>query len=266
MLLHSQLISSKHLVEMFIKTRVFTKIKNWPVILGDYFNFSPGGTYLIHLNKKGLLRLRRGTTDKWSVHEIVLRDDYRISSLPYSDCNIVDLGANAGVFSIYTALLRPNAKIYSYEPENHNFSLLLGNIKLNHLPNVKPYMLACTYKPRSNKLYLGSDNRAYSLIKQPKTPFKLIKTTTLKKIFDKSKIHICELLKMDIEGSEYKVLYSCPKSLFKKIKRISLEYHNGDKSKNTGTELGNFLKKMGYKVEIRKSPEGIIGMIYAQRS
>ena len=43
--------------------------------------------------------------------------------------NIIDIGANAGLYSLYAKYL-PNAHFYSFEPFDINYNLLMGNDKL----------------------------------------------------------------------------------------------------------------------------------------
>jgi hypothetical protein len=81
-----------------------------------------------------------------------------------------------------------------------------------------------------------------------------VQTTTLEGIFEKNRIEKCDLLKLDCEGSEFKIIYSTPKGIFDKISHIFLEYHDwieGESSK----ELKNFLEKMRYKVKKYPNPK-----------
>ena len=53
----------------------------------------------------------------------------------------------------------------------------------------------------------------------------LIACRTLEAVLDQFRIEALDLLKMDIEGSEYETLLSTPPRVLRRIKRINLEYH-----------------------------------------
>jgi FkbM family methyltransferase len=52
-----------------------------------------------------------------------------------SETVLWDVGANIGLYSIYTALRHSNAKVYAFEPSVFNLELLARNIVLNGLEN-----------------------------------------------------------------------------------------------------------------------------------
>src|SRR5215831_5120059 len=49
-----------------------------------------------------------------------------------------DVGANIGLYALFAAKLRPQCRVYAFEPESHNFSSLCRNVLLNRLDNVVP--------------------------------------------------------------------------------------------------------------------------------
>ena len=59
---------------------------------------------------------------------------------------------------------------------------------------------------------------------------------------------VVDLLKIDIEGSEYEVLYQLPAALYQKIKNIVLEIHV--RSGYAPGELVRFLEKQGFTVSV----------------
>jgi hypothetical protein len=83
---------------------------------------------------------------------------------------------------------------------------------------------------------------------EPTGEHQKIQTTTLERIFNKNRIEKCDLLKMDCEGSEFKIIYNAPKELFKKIDQIYLEYHDWTED-GKSSELKQYLKQLGYKVQ-----------------
>ena len=69
-----------------------------------------------------------------------------------------------------------------------------------------------------------------------------------------------DFLKLDCEGGEYEILFGCSEETLKKIKKISIEYHNIDKKRNSEV-LKAFLLIKGYKIEV----DEVWGYIYAKK-
>jgi tRNA1(Val) A37 N6-methylase TrmN6 len=91
-------------------------------------------------NKK--IKVRTDTTDFMALANIWLLEDYKIKKFEIrSNDVIVDIGAHIGIFTIYASQFCNNGKIYSFEPVKENYDLLLNNIELNRLEQVKPFEL-----------------------------------------------------------------------------------------------------------------------------
>lgn len=88
-------------------------------------------------------------------------------------------------------------------------------------------------------------------------------TVTLEGIFKSNNIEKCDLLKMDIEGCEYEVLFSTPMEIFSKIGCICMESHPDLKKKRTLEDLIGFLKQNFLNVHIDSRYSGDTGILYA---
>ena len=91
-----------------------------------------------------------------------------------------------------------------------------------------------------------------------------VETISLEDIFLKNNIQRCDLLKIDVEGAEYAILFSAPDIIFEKIESISMEYHpdvNKDKRKD---DLVRLFENKGYQTEETILKEGC-GLIYAKK-
>lgn len=165
---------------------------------------------------------------------------------------ILDLGANIGVYSLYTALENPNAKIFAFEPDKNNFNQLVNNIKINNLEKrIFPYQEAIAKK--SGELIFYRDkvsSRGHSLLRDSGDKI-VVNAISLETVFSRLKIEKCDILKMDIEGAEYEVLYSCPQELFKRINTMIIECHDDFISINntyTKTAMKRFLSRNGFNI------------------
>ncbi|MDP2705794.1 MAG: FkbM family methyltransferase, partial [bacterium] len=74
------------------------------------------------------------------------------------------------------------------------------------------------------------------------------------------KVDQIDFLKMNCEGAEYEILFTCPDQVISKIKKISMQYHPIDEKRNENT-LRKFLEEKGFKVTTRQQGS----MLYAER-
>ena len=72
---------------------------------------------------------------------------------------------------------------------------------------------------------------------------------TLAELLDRYKLRQLDLLKMDIEGSEWEVLHSTPPSVLRSIRRIQFEYHEVNARFGYSRDrLFEYLRSTGYRV------------------
>jgi len=148
----------------------------------------------------------------------------------------VDVGANVGMYSIRMA--KHYGKVIAIEPEPSNIECLKKNIKLNKINNVTIMPIAC------------SDRTGKALIKR-KHVFSQI--TTEKEGKDTIEVKIdrldnivnrCDVIKIDVEGHEDKVVYGAEK-LIEKCKPIFIiEHHEyrGFQTSGTREKIMQYLK------------------------
>lgn len=169
---------------------------------------------------------------------------------------MIDIGAHVGMISILYAKLHPLITIYAYEPIPDNFALLLKNLELNNIKNVKTFNMAVTGDGRPIQMALHYDNtgaatQCYFNIKSGDKIFSKIPSQTLDNIFNEHNIKLCKLLKIDCEGSEYEILFNTSKIKF--IQNLIGEFHTNNYLINKGYSsllLENYLIKNGIRVNI----------------
>nr|WP_269278650.1 FkbM family methyltransferase [Oxalobacter aliiformigenes] len=142
------------------------------------------------------------------------------------------MGANVGIISIYLAKKYPFLKIYSYEPVKRNYLNLMKDLELNGIPGgtIIAENKAVTKDNRKINMNFDICNSGGSFSEEAITyrnnayyTTSLINSITLDDIFKKYSINKLKLLKIDCEGSEYKILYKT-KNL-SKISFIRGEFH-----------------------------------------
>lgn len=119
---------------------------------------------------------------------------------------MLDVGANLGWYSVVMAR-ECGLKIYSFEPDPFNFSMLSKNIRNNNIKGVQAFQYAIADREAKMKLHLYKtyNTGRHSLIDHGKTgKFVEVDTVTIDGFMAKQGLSAepVELLKIDIEGFE----------------------------------------------------------------
>ena len=246
-------------------------IKNWLSVFFNYLGIKKEKYIIHHLKDGNIVKIRRPekkgeTSGLANIYEIFLIKNYNPKGMEIKKNDVViDIGANIGVFTIYSSILSKNGRVYAYEPFKTHFNRLLENIKINNFNNVKAFNLAvCGSKGKRNLNISNISSGMHSFFFEGSGKKVSVEGTTLKEIFDFNKIKKCDFLKLDCEGAEYEILYNAPKETFKKIDKIALEWDNLDNKKMNVTSLKNFLEKRGFRVAI-KGEDQKAGILYAKK-
>lgn len=124
---------------------------------------------------------------------------------------IVDVGCHVGYYSLVAAKAAPSdARIYSFEPVQQNFEMAKENIALNNYRNIFLYQTALSNTNGVLTINVGEDeNRGMSSINfhdHLSGKKEEVKTQTLDSFCNEQAIQQVDLIKIDVEGSEYYVL------------------------------------------------------------
>jgi FkbM family methyltransferase len=119
---------------------------------------------------------------------------------------MLDIGANIGWYTLVMAK-ECGLKIYSFEPDPFNFSVLKKNIKNNQITGVEVFQNAIADRETKMKLHLykSYNSGRHSLIDHGKTgKFVEVDTITIDGFMEKHGLSAepVELFKIDIEGFE----------------------------------------------------------------
>lgn len=263
-----------------IKTsiEIIKNFKNWETFFLDHFGLIKDEEVVYKLRNGLKFITRTDSLDKWMIKEIFIDKPYHPIEISKGD-KIVDIGAHIGTFSLLAGMKTgSDGKVYAYEPEPDTFELLKRNISINSLSNVvhaynlgiskdkgKKKLHVCT---RENRVisYLSSfyQEHARSIINARIAKTIEVGCITLRDIFESNHLDRINVLKMDCEGEEYKILFSTQKKYIAKIDKICMEYHDHLSSHYTHKDLMNLLSTSGFEV-LHVIPMGSIphcGMIY----
>jgi FkbM family methyltransferase len=129
-----------------------------------------------------------------------------------------DIGANVGLYSLYAAKRAPGVRVYSFEPHKINFATLVENILLNALgERVHPMAIALGdatgyFHLNYNSMDSGTSmsqlghsslpgNREFT----PKLR-ELVHAVTLDSLVESGQIPAPDVIKVDVDGNEMKIL------------------------------------------------------------
>lgn len=232
------------------------KIKNWSKFWIFYYSSKKN-----YQAEPFIAKLRSGLSAKIppdlisAFDEIFLREVYKsdIKNLKENPI-IIDIGANAGYFSLYIYSKFPLAKVISFEPIPSNFFLLEQQKNYNNLK--KLFLDNRAVMGISNIVDIHYNNNiktsvGASIINRSNSNTLLkVRAISIPQIFEEYQLDHCDLLKIDCEGAEYDILQNCPSVYLKKINRMVIEVH-GWVPESLGTIQGliKFLQKNNFKVK-----------------
>lgn len=120
---------------------------------------------------------------------------------------IIDVGANIGAVSVLLASKLTTGRLYAFEPTLIAYNELIDNIELNNQNSkVVPEKFLVSNRAGTESFYLGQHSETNSLISDNESISEKIKSTTLDLYCERKKIKHVNLLKIDVEGAEPKVL------------------------------------------------------------
>ncbi|MDP3941909.1 MAG: FkbM family methyltransferase [bacterium] len=120
---------------------------------------------------------------------------------------ILDIGAHIGYYTLIAArIVGSNGRVYAFEPDPKNFSLLKKNVEENRYKNVVLINKAVSDTDGDLKLFLASKNTGDHRIYKPKERRKSVKiqSITLDNFFKNN--YRVDLIKLDIQGSEVRAI------------------------------------------------------------
>lgn len=117
----------------------------------------------------------------------------------------IDVGANLGYYTLFVAnLIGDKGRVFAFEPDPYNFSLLLKSIKSNGFNNIECFNKAVAEKNGKLNLSLSLDLLGdHNAITDSEREVIKVDKVTLDSILQKEKI---DLIKIDVQGTEELVL------------------------------------------------------------
>ena len=186
---------------------------------------------------------------KTELNEIVITEHTLFSNLLNDEIVVIDLGACTGEFTNKLSEQHKIKKAILVEASFKSFNKIEKKenyIIYNNLISTKDNEIHSFYEYENP--YLGSSVFYYPDAKEHK-----VESRTLKSIMNENSIDYVDILKIDIEGSEYDVLESIDKETYSKIRQITVEFHDfiDPSLKNRNENVIKYLNSLGFKHKSR---------------
>ncbi|MBL8015161.1 MAG: FkbM family methyltransferase [Candidatus Doudnabacteria bacterium] len=194
---------------------------------------------------------RNGTTDFAILNETTIFQEYLNESFRTltKDSLVLDFGAQAGDFSVYTAYNK-GCTVVCFEPEPENLEILKQNVAINSLGSKVTIVPKAVMSDNADKTFYASphDNKGvHSFYYEGPKPITVQCTTPLE-ILESLNGRQVNLLKIDIEGGEHDIIKQEFKPFFDQVHAVVMEYHCQPHMKEAHTleELKQTLAALGF--------------------
>jgi FkbM family methyltransferase len=139
------------------------------------------------------------------------------------DAIVLDIGANLGYYSLVAANKAKKGMVYAFEPSPHNRKSLKENLELNQVKNITILPWAVSNESGETKFYQsGQDNSGMSALVKPENfsgQSLKVHAISLDEWLEITPLKKIDLIKMDIEGAEFRALLGM-KQLLQKYQPI----------------------------------------------
>lgn len=219
--------------------------------------------------KSALYHFRRILFERLALPNISNEKISKIVLKKYLPTNaiIIDCGAHDGADTVELANIFKNGTVHAFEPIVHLFNKLKNRNNPNN--NIKYYQLALADENGTKEFYVsegGSDGSSSlleplaHLIDHPDTTFDkkiVVETSTLDSWAAKNNISQVDLLWLDMQGYELKMLKES-EHILRTVSVIHTEVSTKETYKGVTTynDYRKFLEEQGFKVVLEAIPNG----------
>lgn len=249
-----------------VYSRYFTLVRNlsnWWLYLAFKFGLSTADPVVFRTRKGVTVEVPRRLIQTFK--EIFMDECYMNGHHLHIPDNstIIDIGANAGFFTLFATSRYTNSSVLAYEPIPSNFTQCQRNRELNADCDIKCFQKAVAGCSGTVEIMFDPDDSFTTnatIFQKPHKHNKVIRVPSigLSDIFREHSINRCNLLKMDCEGAEYDIIYNCPLDCLSRINQIAMEVHGGIEPGQNIDSLAAYLNEQGFTT--RRRP---VGMLWA---
>ena len=187
------------------------------------------------------------------MHSIFIQREYADFFPFYKKAIIVDIGAHKGYFTMFAALnTAADSKIICVEPVSSNFKILERNILQQGYKNILLLKAAVAAFDGQLEIRLSHDTNHSIIGDNPLSgkanAIEKVKAITLDSLILQYQLSEIDFLKMDCEGAEYDILFNASFETLKRIKILSLEFHDLKDPEKTASRLIDSMESKQFEV------------------
>jgi FkbM family methyltransferase len=164
----------------------------------------------------------------------------------------VDVGTNLGWFTCLASKMMPEGRVYGFEMDDGNFTLVQRNLQLNHCDNVEVHHLAVS-DAAGKVSYVRQENSPSSVFRMSPTASAnddgtvTVQAVSLDEFFRDAAVQP-DLMKIDVEGAEMLALRGMTDLLESAAPTLFVEVHPADLPSfgSNAFEVVKFLCDRGY--------------------
>jgi FkbM family methyltransferase len=202
--------------------------------------------------------------DEYQMKEIYCYDLYEkntisnLVKLVKPHYTFIDVGANAGFYSIILSGLLNRGKVYSFEPNSFTVQRLMDNIALNNAGNIVVNQVGLSDKEEMLDLVYDTSNTGSASVYKAASDGKRkesIRLIPFDEYYFSNHIGQIDVIKADIEGGEMKFLLGAEKAIKKNCKLIivleMMDEHFRAAGYSSG-ELFTYMRRLGFEAYLPK--------------
>ncbi len=189
--------------------------------------------------------------------EVLQEEVYERIHRPQEGDTVIDVGAYVGMFTVKTALhLSHSGRVLAVEPSQDNFSYLSLNTR--GLANVTQVPVALGASTGYGRLTSTDASPCHQLTEQRGKDTEEVRIETMDDMVARLEIDKVDFIKIDVEGSELKVLQGATNTLRNNRLHLAIAaYHDLDTGEPELPQVCELLKNAGFRVQVIK------GYVYA---
>jgi FkbM family methyltransferase len=155
--------------------------------------------------------------------------------------NVIDAGAQIGMYTILFSKLASNGKVFAFEPTD-NIEMLKKNIIFHNCSNVT------LLDDAVSNINMKKTDKIYKIWSQQKIEEKEFSFVTIDKFIVDNKIDI-NLIKIDVDSYDYEALMGCEKTIKTQKPIIVVELNHALHKRNFTIEQPiEYMQKLDYKI------------------
>jgi FkbM family methyltransferase len=144
---------------------------------------------------------------------------------------VIDIGAHIGYYSLlFAKCVGPSGRVFAFEPLPGNFALLQKNVRLNNLQNVHALNQAVFSRTQEITIAAPDDQPnpgSGSVVNEAGHEHYRVEAISMDDFCEKLGLRP-DILKMDVEGTEYDVLIGAKETINRYRPNLLIELHHFD--------------------------------------